>query len=281
MIPKIIHYCWFGRNPLPPLAEKCIASWRKFLPEYEIWEWVEPYGLTESTEQTENTEEKDGNTLFDKRMGFDVNMIPYTAEAYRQEKYAYVSDYARFWILHKYGGLYFDTDVELIRPMDDIIERGPFMGFETDPDGENSPQKYAPKYSFGVNPGVGFGMRAHHPFLERMVELYKDLTFDGGHMNPWLKTIVAFSTEALIVDGLENAGGIQQIGDITIYPSEYFAPINVITGRLHVTANTRTIHRYMGSWNGKKSFKEKFRSFMPEFLFLMINKMKRRKYRIG
>ena len=300
MIPKIIHYCWFGRNPLPPLAEKCIASWRKFLPDYEIWEWSETtyenetslgdyetlryedinINVNANANDNPNFNDNEG-LLYDKKLFFDVNMIPYTAEAYRLKKYAFVSDFARFWILYRYGGLYFDTDVEVIRPMEDIIERGNFMGFETDPDGENSPQKYAPKYSFGVNPGVGFGMRAHHPFLERMVELYKDLTFDGGHMNPWLKTIVAFSTEALIVDGLENAGGIQQIGDITIYPSEYFAPINVITGRLHVTANTRTIHRYMGSWNGKKSFKEKFRSFMPEFLFLMINKMKRRKYRIG
>lgn len=107
MIPKIIHYCWFGRNPLPELAQKCIASWKKYLPDYEIKEWNED--------------------------NFDVNIIPYTAEAYAQKKYAFVSDYARFWILHKYGGIYFDTDVEVIRPIDDIIARGNFMGFETDP----------------------------------------------------------------------------------------------------------------------------------------------------
>lgn len=124
MIPKIIHYCWFGRNPLPPLAQECIASWRKYLPDYEIKEWNED--------------------------NFDVNAIPYTAEAYRQKKYAFVSDYARFWIMYHYGGLYFDTDVEVIRPLDDIIAAGNFMGFELDPDGENTPGRYAPRYCFSV-----------------------------------------------------------------------------------------------------------------------------------
>ena len=81
MIPKVIHYCWFGGNPLPKSAQKCIASWRKYLPDYEIKEWNES--------------------------NFDVNIIPYTAEAYKAKKYAFVSDYARFWILYKYGGLYF------------------------------------------------------------------------------------------------------------------------------------------------------------------------------
>lgn len=112
MIPKIIHYCWFGRGPLPELAQKCIASWKKYLPDYEIKEWNED--------------------------NFDVNIIPYTAEAYQAKKYAFVSDYARFWIMYHYGGIYFDTDVEVIRPMDDIVANGNFMGFEVDPDGENT-----------------------------------------------------------------------------------------------------------------------------------------------
>ena len=104
MIPKIIHYCWFGRNPLPESAIKCINSWKKFFPDYEIKEWNED--------------------------NFDVNIIPYTAEAYEAKKYAFVSDYARFWILYHFGGIYFDTDVEVIKPFDDILERGPFMGRE-------------------------------------------------------------------------------------------------------------------------------------------------------
>ncbi|MDE6612292.1 MAG: glycosyl transferase, partial [Muribaculaceae bacterium] len=104
MIPKTIHYCWFGRNPLPESALKCIASWRKYFPDYQIIEWNED--------------------------NFDVNAIPYTAQAYAAKKYAFVSDYARFKILYDHGGLYFDTDVEVIKPFDDILERGAFMGFE-------------------------------------------------------------------------------------------------------------------------------------------------------
>lgn len=129
MIPKIIHYCWFGHNPLPPLAQQCIASWRRFLPDYEIWQWREK-GLSPAL----TTREGDANA--DKVMEFDVNSIPYTEEAYKQKKYAFVSDYARFWIMYHYGGIYFDTDVEVIRHMDDIVANGNFMGFEVDPDGE-------------------------------------------------------------------------------------------------------------------------------------------------
>ena len=262
MIPKIIHYCWFGRNPLPPLALECIASWKKYLPDYEIKEWNED--------------------------NFDVNIIPYTAEAYKQNKYAFVSDYARFWIMYKYGGIYFDTDVEVIRPMDDIIAKGNFMGFEVDPDGENTPGKYAPRFCFDVALGLGFGMEKEHPFIKKMKDYYINLEFQGATMNPWLKTIVAYTTEKLMDEGLENKSGIQHVGDIWVYPHEYFAPINVITCRLHITSNTRTVHRYMGSWDssGKKEFtkltiKEMIlmaKKIMPEKILLMLNKLKRRRY---
>ena len=106
MIPKIIHYCWFGRNPLPKSAMRCIESWRKYFPDYEIKEWNED--------------------------NFDVNMLPFTQEAYKMRKFAFVSDVARFWILYRYGGLYFDTDVEVIRPMDDIVAQRAFMGIEVE-----------------------------------------------------------------------------------------------------------------------------------------------------
>ncbi len=142
MIPKVIHYCWFGRNPLPSLAIKCIESWRKYLPDYEIKEWNED--------------------------NFDVNIIPYTQEAYQVGKYAFVSDYARFWILYKYGGLYFDTDVEVIKPMDDIIARGPFMGCEKDVS-DTSVASVAPGLGLGVNPGLGL--------YKEILEMYSKLSF--------------------------------------------------------------------------------------------------------
>ena len=105
-IPKTIHYCWFGGNPLPELAQKCIASWEKFCPGYEIIEWNES--------------------------NFDFSDCAYAMEAYEAKKWAFVSDYARFKILYENGGVYFDTDVEVIKPIDDIIEQGAFFGCEQD-----------------------------------------------------------------------------------------------------------------------------------------------------
>lgn len=273
MIPKIIHYCWFGGNPLPELAQRCIASWRKYLPDYEIWQWGE---------NVDGNVNDNGNEFCDKVMGFDVEMIPYTAKAYRQKKYAFVSDYVRFWILYKYGGIYFDTDVEVIRPLDEIIAQGNFMGFELNPDGENDPQKYAPRYAFAVNPGVGLGMEKEHPFIKTMLDKYAQLEYETP-VFPWGKTIVAYTTEELCKFGLKNVRGIQNVqGDITIYPHEYFAPIDVISGKLHITENTYTIHRYMGSWGDKRhrSWKDLIKSYVPEWVFYLNNRIKRRRYKI-
>lgn len=278
MIPKIIHYCWFGGNPLPPLAKECIASWKRFLPDYEIWMWKEK-------RPTPTLPVMEGEPIADKVMEFDVYSIPYTAEAYRQKKYAYVSDYARFVIVHKYGGIYFDTDVEVIKPMDDIIAKGCFMGFEQDPDGDNTPGKYAPRYCFDVALGLGFGMTPNHPFMAEMIEHYKQLTFEpipAGDI-AWYKTIVAHTTEKLCARGLKNVPGVQQVQDMYVYPSEYFAPINAVSRRLHITENTRTIHRYMASWaeQKNKSLRDYIMHYIPECLFFWNNKRKRKYYMIN
>lgn len=340
MIPKIIHFCWFGCNPLPPLALECIASWKKFFPDYEIWMWVED-GLEVSDNRLEVSDERletslyavqsetlnsNHSTLTDIKVAhFDVKIIPYTAEAYKQKKYAFVSDYARFWIMYNYGGIYFDTDVEVIRPLDDIIggrlpltsnlnpltSHHGFMGFELDPDGVNTPGKYAPRFCYAVNPGVGFGITKGHPFMKRMIDHYSNLQFVLPLADiSWYKTIVAYTTEMLCEYGLKNVKDIQTIdvsssslssnlsplpsessnhSSIAIYPSEYFAPINVITGRLHITENTRTIHRYMGSWNvsqvsvnrlGAREIAQIIRHYLPECILILMNKIKRRRYKV-
>lgn len=214
MIPKKIHYCWFGRSPLPESARKCIASWRKYLPDYEIIEWNED--------------------------NFDVNSIPYTAQAYGAKKYAFVSDYARFKILHEQGGLYFDTDVEVVRPMDDIIAAGPFMGFEFDPDGK--------KYKGTVAPGLGLGAEPGMEIYSEILDVYKDLRFLNEDGTPNMKTVVAYITEILDRKGLTAAKGIQHVGGLTIYPKEVFCPKSYEDGELHITPNTRTIHHYDGTW---------------------------------
>ena len=246
-IPKKIHYCWFGRGPLPELAQKCIASWKKYLPDYEIKEWNED--------------------------NFDVNIIPYTAEAYKAKKYAFVSDYARFWILYQYGGIYFDTDVEVIRPIDDIVERGNFMGFETDP----KPQLKEDASEASVNPGLGMGVAPGLGIIKKMLDFYegKHFVYEENMRNQI--TVVHIATQVLCENGLKNIVGIQEVADCFIYPSEYFCPIYVTTGRIHIEKNTRTIHHYAGSWVDKKfSMKELIKKILPEKLVIAIIEIKAR-----
>ena len=211
MIPKIIHYCWFGGKPLPKSAEKCIASWKKYLPDYEIKRWDES--------------------------NFDVNAIPYTREAYAACKYAFVSDYARFWILYHYGGVYFDTDVEVIRPIDDIINRGGFLGVESNRNG-----------IYTVNPGLGFAATQGTAVIGEMVNLYSTLHFINTDGVSDLKNIVEITTDYLSSKGLQNTDEIQDCCGFTIYPKDYFCPIDYDTRELKITENTRTIHHYAESW---------------------------------
>lgn len=198
---------------MPKSAKKCIASWRKFFPDYEIKEWNED--------------------------NFDVNIIPYTKQAYEAKKYAFVSDFARFWILYNYGGLYFDTDVEVIRPMDDIISKGPFMGIEIPARGDGCPQ---------VNPGLGVGADAGIILYKAILDNYSLLSFhnEDGSLN--LKTVVAYTTEALAGLGLEKVNDIQEVSGVWIYPVDYLNPLDSVTRRLMITENTRSIHWYMNSW---------------------------------
>jgi len=221
MIPKIIHYCWFGRNPLPESAKKCIASWRKYLPDYEIKKWNED--------------------------NFNVKIIPYTQQAYEAKKYAFVSDYARFWILYKYGGLYFDTDVEVIKPMDDIIERGPFMGVEVSPKDNELPK---------VAPGLGLGVTPNHDLYKDLLNKYATLRFRNADGSLNQKTIVAYNTEVLEDHGLKSVSGIQEVAGVWIYPADYFNPLDSLTGKLKLTDNTRSIHWYMNSWSDNSALRQ-------------------------
>lgn len=105
MIPKIIHYCWFGKNPYPEIMKKCLSSWKKYCPEYEIKEWNES--------------------------NFNINCNDYVREAYNAQKWAFVTDYARLDIIYNYGGIYLDIDVELIRSLDELLDNKCFLGLET------------------------------------------------------------------------------------------------------------------------------------------------------
>ena len=206
MIPKIIHYCWFGRNPLPELAQKCIASWRKYLPDYEIKEWNED--------------------------NFDVNIIPYTAEAYAQKKYAFVSDYARFWVLYKYGGIYFDTDVEVIRSLEELLRNDAFFCFEN--------KQY-------VASGLGFGSVAHGKVIQAMLKEY-EILLDGKN---GVRMCPKLNTQALVALGLKQNGRKQNVCEAVIYPMDVLNPYNSATGKLEKTENTFSIHWYEATWMSK------------------------------
>ncbi len=223
MIPKIIHYCWFGGKPLPESARKYIASWRKYFPDYEIKEWNEN--------------------------NFDVNIISYTAEAYKARKYAFVSDFARFWILYHHGGLYFDTDVEVIGSFDDIIARGPFMGCESGlRPMEGDSLLVVPGLGLGVNPGLGLGVNPGLGLYKQLLERYEGIHFQMADGSLNLKTVVDYTTELLIEHGLKNIADVQQVAGCWIYPPDYFCPISTADGKLYLTKNTRSIHHYAQSW---------------------------------
>ena len=241
-IPKVIHYCWFGGNPLPEIAHKCIASWKKYLPDYEIKEWNE--------------------------RNFDVFQAPYVAEAYRLKKYAHVSDYARFWILYHNGGIYFDIDVEVIRPLNDILAKGSYAGFEC-PEGlpEENPNGV-------INPGLGIAVPPRHPFFKTMLDFY-----NHHHFVKWngknSGNITEKVTQFLDYDHKEMLdGGIMKVSGLIIYPIEYFCPLNYYTGEMNITENTRTIHHYMASWvsrtNRWKNLRQRIRFVYVRILCTFI-----------
>jgi mannosyltransferase OCH1-like enzyme len=225
MIPKIIHYCWFGRNPLPELAEVCIESWKKYLPDYEIIEWNES--------------------------NFDVTQNNYISQAYSRGKYAFVSDFARYKILHEHGGLYFDTDVEIIKPLDDIIAEGSFMAIET---------------PGNVASGLGMGTIAKLPLLKPLIEQYEYLDFiqKNGQLNQ--TTIVDYTSSLLVENGLKNEDVFQHIAGINIYPKAFFNPMIYDTKEIVISEDTRSIHHYAGSWCDEPSFTLRLKHFLARLI---------------
>lgn len=217
MIPKKIHYCWFGGKPLNKLGKKCLKSWKKHFPDYEIIEWNEN--------------------------NFDFNCCQYVKEAYEAKKWAFVSDYARYKILYEQGGIYFDTDVEVIKGFEDILDQGSFMGCENP----------VVEIDAAVNPGLGCAAEPGLTFYREILDDYEKSSFlnEDGSLN--LYTIVERTTDLLKKYGLKNTMDIQRVADINVYPAEYFCPIDMRSGVLNITENTRSIHRYAASWESKYS----------------------------
>lgn len=207
MIPKKIHYCWFGRGEKPELARRCIASWKKFCPDFEIIEWNE-----------DNCE---------------YLAMPFMAEAYAAKKYAFVSDVMRLIVLERYGGVYFDTDVELIRDITPLLDDGGFIGFEND---------------MYVASGLTIAAEAHHPVICAMIEEYQKLHFTNADGTMNAVGCPHLNTDVMERFGLVRNGSEQTVSGIHVYPADYFNPLDSATGKLTKTENTYSIHWYSMSW---------------------------------
>ncbi|MBR3932782.1 MAG: glycosyl transferase [Clostridia bacterium] len=216
-IPKVIHYCWFGRGELPSLAKKCIASWKKYCPDYKIVCWNED--------------------------NFNINQNKYAKEAYEAEKWAFVSDYVRLKVLYEEGGIYLDTDVEIIKPIDPIVENGGYMGFDD---------------AGIVSTGLGFACEKGNGLVGELLKDYDDISFklsDGTYdITPCPKR----NTQTMERLGFDVGVKDQVFMGIHIYPEEYFCPLKYYTGKKKITPNTYSIHHFCASWTSATSKRTMF-----------------------
>lgn len=209
---KTIHFFWFGKNPKSKLIKKCISSWHKHFPDFEIKEWNED--------------------------NFDIRQNKYISQAYDAKKFAFVSDFARFKVLYDEGGLYFDTDVEVIKSFYDLLESEAFAGFET--------EKY-------INPGlVLWAKEPGNEIIKQMLDNYASISFinSDGTLND--TTVCVHFTNILEKYGIKpDNGSVQTCGSFTLYPREYFCPMDDLTGIMNKTKNTRAVHWFAKSWLSK------------------------------
>lgn len=206
-IPKIIHYCWFGSKPLPEKERKCIASWKIFFPDYEIKFW------------NEDT--------------FDLSSSPlFARQAYEHGKYAFVSDYVRTKVLYDFGGIYFDTDVEVYSSFDSIINNDGFLGFEN--------SKRVGTATMGFIP--------HHPLMEKFLQYYINHSFIDKNGNLDITANVTILTDILFEQGFHANGQQQDINGVIVYPRDWFSPKKLNDTKFNITSNTLAIHKFSCSW---------------------------------
>lgn len=246
MIPKIIHYCWFGRGEKPELALRCIESWNKYLPDYELKEWNED--------------------------NFDITQNQYVREAYENRKFAFVTDYVRLYAIYTEGGVYMDTDVEVLGSYDKFLHHHAFSGFETD----------------GNVPTGMMAAEKGSVWAKELLDQYQDRVFVQSDGSYDMTTNTAVITNYMIGKGLILNNQYQDfLGLCTMYPTDYFCPKDHRTGKIRCTKNTVCIHHFAGSWlnhnfwtdlrhNFKiilvKFFGEKLTVFLSETITLRIFK---------
>ena len=230
---KVIHYCWFGPKPISKLAKKCMKSWKEFLPDYEIKLWNED--------------------------NFDFNQNIFVKQAYEMGKWAFVSDYARLKALSKYGGVYFDTDMEILKDITNILQNDVFMGIED---------------SGLVNAAVIGAYGPHNEFIDEMIKIYDSLEF-FDIKNIYNYTIPSLVTKRLMDYGLnKNSTEVQKLNDgkITVYPRDYIYPLSYDYQDNRYTENSCMVHRYDATWASKpEKVKLFFRRHNLKFLMRTVD----------
>lgn len=207
MIPKRIHYCWFGGNAKSELILKCLNSWKEYAPDYEIIEWNES--------------------------NFKISKYKYMKEAFENRRYAFVSDVARFDILHEYGGIYLDTDVELIKPISEFLQHDMFMGYD---------QRGL------IASGLIFGSVKGHNILAKILEYYSSHHFIMKNGRENLTTVVTIVSDTLTELGFELNGQKIEKEGVVLYPKTFFDPYDYEHQKMMITEDTHAIHYYSGSW---------------------------------
>lgn len=225
MIPKTIHYCWFGGNEKPKLALRCIESWRRYCPDYEIIEWNE-----------EN---------------FDISKNRYAREAYENKKYAFITDFVRLKVLGQYGGIYMDTDVEVLGSLDEFLHHQAFSGFESDQI---------------ISTGI-MGCERGFSLFETFLAYYYDASFikENGQFDTTPNTVTL--TSIIKKYGFIPDGSYQVVQGFALYPKDVFSPLEIGTGILNLTDKSKTIHYYSASWYSKSmKFKHKLARYIKKIL---------------
>lgn len=214
MIPKTIHYCWFGGNKLPENVKECIESWKKKCPDYKIVRWDES--------------------------NYNINKNNYTRLAYRNKKWAFLTDYARLDILYREGGIYLDTDVKLIKSITPLIKEGAFMAFEQ---------------RGRVNTGIGFACEPGNSIVGENKRYYEEKKFVDRRGQFVPEICVKITTKILINHGLKYENNtVQKLNGITVYPSTYFSPKKMGTNKILLSTDTYGIHLFASSWYSGPKF---------------------------
>lgn len=240
MIPKIIHYCWMSGEPFPELIQECINTWEKFLPDYKIIEW--------------------------NKNNFDVNISSFTKEAFDVKKYAFVSDYVRLYVLYKYGGIYLDSDIKVLKSFNDLLNNRAFSGFES-------------KELVGV---WLLASEKGNPLFKEMLDCYKEKHFIKEDGSFDLEPNTMLLKPILEKYGIEFNNKYQKNNYITIYPKEYFCPLDGLTGKISLTNNSYAMHLFNGAWLPKKQkryfnlykmYHSKYDKFYPQIITNLLVKL--------